>query len=99
DKGFVQGGISLQDAFGKLESLGADVVGLNCRMGPLHMINSLEQVPLPSQAFLSAYPNASLPSYSDGRYHYKSNIDYFKKSADDLWKQGVRLIGGCCGTT
>ncbi|MBU9722946.1 MULTISPECIES: bifunctional homocysteine S-methyltransferase/methylenetetrahydrofolate reductase [Bacillaceae] len=99
DKGFVQGGIALQDALSRLEDFGADVVGLNCRMGPLHMISSLEQVPIPPKAYLSAYPNASLPSYSEGRYHYSSNFDYFKESAVSLRNQGVRLIGGCCGTT
>ncbi|MBU9713937.1 bifunctional homocysteine S-methyltransferase/methylenetetrahydrofolate reductase [Evansella tamaricis] len=99
DKGIVQGGISLQESLNRLEELGADVIGLNCRMGPHHMISSLEQVALPTKAYLSAYPNASLPSYSEGRYHYNTNEEYFKESAIRLWEQGVRLFGGCCGTT
>ncbi|SDZ30515.1 homocysteine S-methyltransferase [Evansella caseinilytica] len=95
----VQGGLTVKEAFAKLETSGADVVGLNCRMGPHHMIRSLETVPLPSRAYLSAYPNASLPSYDNGRYHYSANDDYFQKAAIALREQGVRLIGGCCGTT
>ncbi|MDQ0256616.1 homocysteine S-methyltransferase [Evansella vedderi] len=97
--GMVQGGLSVTEAFKRLEDMGTDVVGLNCRMGPHHMIRSLEGVPLPARAYLSAYPNASLPSYNDGRFHYSSNSEYFRKSASDLWEQGVRLFGGCCGTT
>ncbi|MFA9557916.1 bifunctional homocysteine S-methyltransferase/methylenetetrahydrofolate reductase [Evansella sp. AB-rgal1] len=99
DVGMVQGGISIQEALLKVEDAGADVIGLNCRMGPHHMIRSLEKVAIPSRAYLSAYPNASLPSYNDGKYHYSSNSDYFEESALLLRKEGVRLIGGCCGTT
>ncbi|MDG5787830.1 bifunctional homocysteine S-methyltransferase/methylenetetrahydrofolate reductase [Evansella sp. AB-P1] len=99
DVGIVHGGIPVNDALEKIEELGADVVGLNCRMGPHHMIRSLEKVSILSKAFLSTYPNASLPSYDDGNYHYSANSDYFEESAIHLWKQGVRLIGGCCGTT
>ncbi|ADU31587.1 bifunctional homocysteine S-methyltransferase/methylenetetrahydrofolate reductase [Evansella cellulosilytica] len=99
DIGIVQGGISVDDAMKTLDDLGANIVGLNCRMGPHHMIRSLEQVSIPENAYLSAYPNASLPSYSNGRYHYSSNSEYFQQSANLLWEQGVSLIGGCCGTT
>ncbi|MGO4888147.1 bifunctional homocysteine S-methyltransferase/methylenetetrahydrofolate reductase [Anaerobacillus sp. MEB173] len=97
--GVLQNGVELSKAFDSLIDLGADIVGLNCRMGPYHMIRSLEQVPLPDRAFLSAYPNASLPDYRDGRFVYQSNPDYFAESALSLREQGVRLIGGCCGTT
>jgi methionine synthase I (cobalamin-dependent)/5,10-methylenetetrahydrofolate reductase len=99
DVGLVQGGIPLHEALVELETLGADVIGLNCRLGPYHMTKSLELVPLPQRAYLSAYPNASLPSYQDGRYQFSSNAEYFEQAALDLWKQGVRLLGGCCGTT
>lgn len=97
--GILQNQISLASAFDRLENLGADVIGLNCRLGPHHMIASLEQIPLPKNAYLSAYPNASLPSYIDGKFEYKDNAEYFQKSAEEFRKQGVRLLGGCCGTT
>jgi methionine synthase I (cobalamin-dependent)/5,10-methylenetetrahydrofolate reductase len=97
--GVLQEGISIAQAFGVLEDLGADVIGLNCRVGPYHMIRSLEQAPLPKKAFLSAYPNASLPSYVDGKFTYQSDPTYFAESALELRAQGVHLIGGCCGTT
>lgn len=97
--GILQNQISLASAFDRLENLGADVIGLNCRLGPHHMIASLEQIPLPKNAYISAYPNASLPSYIDGKFEYKDNAEYFQKSAEEFRKQGVRLLGGCCGTT
>lgn len=99
DIGVLQDGRPLADALKELEALGADVVGLNCRLGPYHMIQSLEEVPLPDCAFLSAYPNASLPAYVEGKLEYETNEDYFVESARLFRDQGVRLIGGCCGTT
>lgn len=98
-------GVLLQDrtpvneALKRLENLGADVVGLNCRLGPHHMLETLEQVELPKHAYLSAYPNASLPTYTDGKFLYEGDADYFRKSARSFRNQGVRLLGGCCGTT
>ncbi|WHY73084.1 bifunctional homocysteine S-methyltransferase/methylenetetrahydrofolate reductase [Fictibacillus enclensis] len=86
-------------AIKRLEELGSDVVGLNCRLGPFHMIKTLEEVEIPKHAFLSAYPNASLPSYADGKFQYEGDAEYFKNSASLFRNQGVRLLGGCCGTT
>ncbi|MER2060411.1 MAG: bifunctional homocysteine S-methyltransferase/methylenetetrahydrofolate reductase, partial [Niallia sp.] len=97
--GILQNQIPLKNTFERLEGLGADVIGLNCRLGPHHMIASLEQIPLPKDAYLSAYPNASLPAFIDGKFEYKDNAEYFRKSAEEFRKQGVRLLGGCCGTT
>ena len=45
------------------------------------MLESLEQIELPTHAYLSAYPNASLPAYTDGKFHYEGDADYFRKSA------------------
>ncbi|MCQ4085657.1 bifunctional homocysteine S-methyltransferase/methylenetetrahydrofolate reductase [Saccharibacillus sp. JS10] len=99
DSGYLQDGSTIAEMFAILENLGADVVGLNCRLGPFHMTRYLKQVPLPKHAFMSAYPNAGLPEYNEGRLRYRSGADYFGKSALDLRAEGVRLIGGCCGTT
>ncbi|WP_337959627.1 homocysteine S-methyltransferase family protein [Anaerobacillus arseniciselenatis] len=65
--GVLHGGIALKDALLSLEDLGADIVGMNCRMGPFHMLQSFAEVPLLTNSYLSAYPNASLPDYKDGR--------------------------------
>jgi methionine synthase I (cobalamin-dependent)/5,10-methylenetetrahydrofolate reductase len=99
EPGILQDRTPVNDALKRMEGLGADIVGLNCRLGPHHMLLALEQVELPNHAYLSAYPNASLPAYTDGKFHYGGDADYFRKSAQAFREQGVRLLGGCCGTT
>lgn len=99
DPGYLQNRTPVNDALKSLEGLGADVVGLNCRLGPHHMLLAFEQIELPEHAYLSAYPNASLPAYTDGKFHYEGDADYFRKSAQSFRNEGVRLLGGCCGTT
>lgn len=99
EPGVLQNGLPLNDALQQLQAIGADVVGVNCRLGPYHTIQAFEGVELPEKAFLSAYPNASLLDIEDGRVIYESEVDYFARAAVQLRNQGVRLIGGCCGTT
>jgi methionine synthase / methylenetetrahydrofolate reductase(NADPH) len=97
--GMTQNRIPVNEAFQQLEAIGADIVGLNCRLGPHHMIKSLEAAEIPKTAYLSAYPNAGLPSYTDGKFHFETNADYFRQCARNFREQGVRLLGGCCGTS
>ncbi|PRR92021.1 bifunctional homocysteine S-methyltransferase/methylenetetrahydrofolate reductase [Bacillus sp. NMCN1] len=99
EQGVLQDGTSLKDGLSELSSLGADVVGINCRLGPYHMIQALEGVPLLENSHLSVYPNSSLPSLEEGRLVYDTDNDYFRKSALEFRNQGARIIGGCCGTT
>lgn len=99
EAGVLQDQTPITEALTKLEHLGADIVGINCRLGPHHMLVTLEEIPLPKHAYLSAYPNASMPAYTDGKFHYKGDSDYFRQSAKAFLNQGVRLLGGCCGTT
>lgn len=99
EPGVLENGVLIAEAFKQLEQLGADVVGINCRFGPAQIVTSLESVPLLDRAFLSAYPNASLPGYEDGVLYYENEPDYFTQAAHELRDQGVRLFGGCCGTT
>nr|WP_295970604.1 bifunctional homocysteine S-methyltransferase/methylenetetrahydrofolate reductase [uncultured Bacillus sp.] len=99
ETGFLQDQTPVAEALNRLEDIGADVVGLNCRLGPHHMLLALEQIPIPKKAYLSAYPNAGLPAYMDGIIQYEGDAEYFRKSAQAFRQQGVRLLGGCCGTT
>ena len=93
EPGVLQNGMSLNNALHELETLGADIVGVNCRLGPHHTIQAFEGVELPNKAFMSAYPNASLLDLEDGRVVYESESDYFGRAAVELRDQGVRLIG------
>ncbi|GAB7568908.1 MULTISPECIES: homocysteine S-methyltransferase family protein [unclassified Gemella] len=103
EAGITQDGQKVTNSLSVLVNLGADIVGLNCHLGPYHMIKSLKQVPLFAQSYLSVYPNASLlqltQTTNGSEYRFRRNFTYFEQSAKLLVEEGVRLIGGCCGTT
>ncbi|MEC1682700.1 bifunctional homocysteine S-methyltransferase/methylenetetrahydrofolate reductase [Bacillus mojavensis] len=99
EQGVLQDGTPLSDALRSIADLGADIVGINCRLGPYHMIEALSEVPIFDDVFLSVYPNSSLPSLEEGRLVYETDDTYFQDSAAEFRKQGARIIGGCCGTT
>lgn len=92
-------GTEINDALAQLVTCGADVVGLNCHHGPHHMEKSFSHIALPDNAYLSCYPNASLLDIENSEFKYSDNAQYFGAVAEKLIEQGVRLIGGCCGTT
>ncbi|MFN3780636.1 MAG: homocysteine S-methyltransferase family protein, partial [Candidatus Kapaibacteriota bacterium] len=82
-----------------LERTGADVVGINCTVGPQVMLNWLETVrPLTSMP-ISIMPNAGKPKNVDGRNIYLASPEYFAEYAKLFVKSGANIIGGCCGTT
>ncbi|MDF2683075.1 MAG: putative 5,10-methylenetetrahydrofolate reductase [Brevibacillus sp.] len=97
--GRTRDGYSLSEAFGQLKTAGADIIGLNCRLGPAEILRSFENAMVPDGALLSAFPNAGRLGLTDGEYAFKSTPDYFAMSALRLREQGIRLLGGCCGTT
>ncbi len=82
-----------------LEATGADVIGLNCSVGPAPLLEALERMAGVTQARLSAQPNAGKPRDIEGRTIYLSSPEYLASYARRFIQQGVRLIGGCCGTT
>lgn len=92
-------GTPINDALKQLVECGADIVGLNCHHGPHHMQRSFSHIELPDKAFLSCYPNASLLDIENSEFKYSDNAKYFGDVAQELINEGVRLIGGCCGTT
>ncbi|WP_369902615.1 bifunctional homocysteine S-methyltransferase/methylenetetrahydrofolate reductase [Bacillus manliponensis] len=96
--GTTQNGNYIDDILQQLIHVGANVVGLNCQLGPLHMIESLKMISIPKSGFISAYPNAGLPKYVEGRYEYEGSVAYFEETAPKFIEEGVRLLGGCCGT-
>lgn len=97
--GRTRDGYSLSEAFGQLKTAGADIIGLNCRLGPAEILRSFENAQVPEGSLLSAFPNAGRLGLTDGEYAFKSTPDYFAMSALRLREQGIRLLGGCCGTT
>lgn len=92
-------GFSIQEAHHILIEEGADVLGFNCHSGPKGIMSVMERLQGPLQVPLSVYPNAGLAEYVDGDYVYGATPEYFGETALDFAQFGVRLIGGCCGTT
>ncbi|HKP87264.1 MAG TPA: bifunctional homocysteine S-methyltransferase/methylenetetrahydrofolate reductase [Blastocatellia bacterium] len=83
----------------RLDEWGADVIGLNCSIGPHAMLEVIEKMRAVTKHKLSAQPNAGLPRQVDGRMFYMASPDYMAKYAKRLIQAGVKFIGGCCGTT
>ncbi len=82
-----------------LTEWGADVVGLNCSVGPAIMLDGIEQMAEVTEQPLSAQPNAGLPRTVGDRKIYLSSPEYLANYAQRLIQVGVRFVGGCCGTT
>src|SRR6187455_2475432 len=82
-----------------LEQAGADVIGVNCSVGPAAMLETIEAIARVSSARLSAQPNAGRPRDVEGRNLYLCSPDYMATYARRFTAAGVRLVGGCCGTT
>src|SRR5438874_13501275 len=83
----------------EMQRRGADVIGVNCSIGPAHMLETVERMAAVTRARLSAQPNAGRPRDIEGRNIYLSSPEYMASYARRFAQQGVRLVGGCCGTT
>ena len=83
----------------QLEHLGATLVGVNCSVGPAAMLETIERMGRVASVPLSAQPNAGRPREIDGRNIYLCSPEYMASYARRFIAQGVRLVGGCCGTT
>ncbi|MGH9897329.1 MAG: bifunctional homocysteine S-methyltransferase/methylenetetrahydrofolate reductase, partial [Pyrinomonadaceae bacterium] len=84
---------------GRLHEWGADVIGLNCGVGPAIFLSAIEKMRVVTNRKLSAQPNAGLPRDVQGRQFYMCSPEYMAKYAKRLIQAGVKFIGGCCGTT
>jgi methionine synthase / methylenetetrahydrofolate reductase(NADPH) len=83
----------------KLVEWGADVIGCNCSVGPVAMLDAIERVRAATSLPLAAQPNAGIPRSVDGRNIYLCSPEYMASYARKFVAAGVRLVGGCCGTT
>src|SRR2546429_7319170 len=83
----------------KLEEWGADLIGCNCSVGPVAMLDAIERVLAVTSLPLAAQPNAGTPRSVEGRNIYLCSPEYMASYARKFVTAGVRLVGGCCGTT
>ena len=98
------GGDRVEKVLASLIELRVDVIGANCSVGPqkiLRLMERFQQVMEDTGASvpLACLPNAGWPTQVAGRIIYPSSPDYFRDFAQSAAAMGVRLIGGCCGTT
>lgn len=92
-------GAAPQDVARSLDSYGADIVGLNCSVGPQAILEAIEKMAGVTQRKLSAQPNAGMPRDVGGRAMYMASPEYVASYGRHLIQAGARVIGGCCGTT
>lgn len=96
--GYTATGKYYKNLFDEASETDADFIGLNCSCGPLHMKKLFADVDVTTKV-LSAMPNSSYPNKVNGRLEYRDNPEYFSEVLRDIYKSGVSVIGGCCGTT
>ena len=92
-------GASPEDIVRALDSWGADVIGLNCSVGPQTILEAIEKMAPLTRKKLSAQPNAGMPRDVQGRSMYMASPEYMATYARHLVQAGARVVGGCCGTT
>jgi homocysteine S-methyltransferase len=92
-------GATVEDVARKLDAWGADIIGLNCSVGPQTILECIEKMAAVTTRKLSAQPNAGMPREVGGRTMYMASPEYLATYARHLAQAGAKVVGGCCGTT
>jgi homocysteine S-methyltransferase len=92
-------GATPEDVARSLDAWGADIIGLNCSVGPQIILEAIEKMAPQTKKKLSAQPNAGMPRDIGGRSMYMASPEYMASYARHLVHAGARVVGGCCGTT
>jgi methionine synthase / methylenetetrahydrofolate reductase (NADH) len=92
-------GVTVEDLAQSLDAFGADVIGLNCSVGPQIILDAIEKMVPVTRRKLSAQPNAGMPRDVSGRSMYMASPEYMATYAHHLVQAGAKIVGGCCGTT
>jgi methionine synthase / methylenetetrahydrofolate reductase(NADPH) len=94
----LSGGASPESFTKEMNTWPADVIGINCSVGPKTTLDAIERMVTVSAKPLSAMPNAGLPARVEGRNIYLCSPEYMAQYARRMLAAGVKVIGGCCGT-
>ena len=92
-------GATPEDVATWLDGLAADVIGLNCSVGPQGILEGVERMVHVTRRKISAQPNAGMPRDVGGRAMYMASAEYMATYARHLVQAGAKIVGGCCGTT
>jgi methionine synthase I (cobalamin-dependent)/5,10-methylenetetrahydrofolate reductase len=99
DFGCLPSGANVETFSREMNTWPVDVIGVNCSVGPKTTFEVIEQLSRLSSKPLSAMPNAGIPTRVEGRNIYLCSPEYMAQYARRLLLAGVKIIGGCCGTT
>jgi homocysteine S-methyltransferase len=103
EEGSTVDGTRPEDAVAKIKTKDVQVIGANCTIGPqllLPILGELTNLTKNSNVRVSGMPNAGFPKRVGDRIVYpKSSPEYFAQFARDAASLGVRILGGCCGST
>jgi homocysteine S-methyltransferase len=100
EDGKAYGDLSPAEAAAQLRNKNVQVVGANCTLGPQLLLPILRQLTSVDDLRVSGMPNAGFPKREGDRIVYpKSSPEYFALFAREAAASGVRILGGCCGTT
>jgi methionine synthase / methylenetetrahydrofolate reductase(NADPH) len=101
DDGRTTLGHSPQEVVNELLAMKVDVIGVNCSVGPRRVVDVLSEMRdyAPAEMPLAGQPNAGWPMQVGDRVIYPSSPDYFATYVNEALDAGVRIVGGCCGTT
>ncbi|PYT96798.1 MAG: bifunctional homocysteine S-methyltransferase/methylenetetrahydrofolate reductase [Acidobacteria bacterium] len=100
EEGTTHGDIRPSDAASRLKNKNVQVIGANCTLGPQALLPILQELSAVDDIRISAMPNAGFPKREGDRIVYpKSSPEYFALFAREAAALGVRILGGCCGTT
>ena len=99
DDGSLRDGTSTATFTRKMNEWPVDAIGINCSAGPKVALETVEQMTPLTTKPLSAMPNAGQPATVEGRNIYLCSPEYMAQYARRFLQAGVRVIGGCCGTT
>ncbi len=92
-------GASPETFAAKLDGWGPEIIGCNCSVGPVAMLEAIERIRRITERPLAAQPNAGIPRSIEGRNIYLCSPEYMASYARKFVNAGVGLVGGCCGTT
>src|SRR6267378_3236460 len=100
EEGTTYGDVRPSDAAAQLKNKNVQVVGANCTLGPQALLPILQELAAVDGLRVSGMPNAGFPKREGDRIVYpKSSPEYFALFAREAAALGVRILGGCCGTT
>jgi len=100
EEGTTYGDVRPTDAAAQLKSKNVQVIGANCTLGPQALLPILQELASVDDLRVSGMPNAGFPKREGDRIVYpKSSPEYFALFAREAAALGVRILGGCCGTT